>query len=314
MPTDFLSSPEREGLIMAWHWIVQNWLRSVAEEKIRQAVAEAARQQMASAAAAPASPAKAACDVGAVFALGEESGGLEDLLEEVATIQGNGFAIRVGHWKGRRVALAISGAGRACVARAAEALILGHHPRLVFSAGFCGGLNDSVKRLDLVVAERIVSQSGEELAVDLEPIRSAPLLSRAGVHVGRIVTADAIVRSPREKRALGQQFDALAVDLESAAVAEVCARRNVRFLAVRVVSDAVDDRLPREVERLARQKSRAARLGAALGAILDRPDAAKELYRLKQNALAASDRLAKGLASLIVFLVPAPAEEGSTRP
>lgn len=299
---------------MAWHWIVQNWLRSVAEERIREAVAEAARQQMASAAAPPDIAAKAVCDVGAVFALSEESGGLEDLLAEVATIKGNGFAIRVGLWKGRRVAVAIAGSGGSSAARAAEALIAGHRPRLVFSAGFCGGLNDSVKRGDLVVAERIVRPGGEELPVDLDPIRSAPLFSRPGVHVGRIVTTDAIVRRPREKRALGEEFDALAVDLESAAVAGVCARRNVRFLAVRVVSDAVDDRLPREVERLSRQKSRAARLGAALGAILDRPGAAKELYRLKQNALAASDRLAKGLASLIVFLVPAPQDEAAKEP
>jgi adenosylhomocysteine nucleosidase len=118
------------------------------------------------------------------------------------------------------------------------------------------------------------------------------------------------VRTPRDKRALGESHDALAVDLESFAVAEVCLRRQTPFLAVRVVSDAVDDRLPREVERLARQKTRAAQIGAALGAILDRPGALKEMYRLKQNALAASDRLAKALVGLIAHLVPAPPEGG----
>jgi hypothetical protein len=76
-----------------------------------------------------------------------------------------------------------------------------------------------------------------------------------------------------------------------------------------VVSDAVDDQLPREVERLSRQKTRAAQLGAALGAFLDRPGALKDMYRLKENALAASDRLAKFLAALIAHLVPAPREE-----
>ncbi len=299
---------------MAWHWIVQNWLRSVAEARIREAVAEAARRQMASAATAPGTATKAACDVGAVFALGEESGGLEDLLENVVTLKGSGLAVRVGQWKGRRVAVAISGTGRESAGRATEALLLGHRPRLVFSAGFCGGLTDSVKRHDLVVAERIVGPDGKELGVDLAPIGSASLWSRPGVHVGRIVTAETVVRRPREKRDLGREFDALAVDMESFAVAEICARRNVRFLAVRVVSDAVDDRLPREVERLSRQKSRAARLGAALGVILDRPGAARELYRLKQNALAASDRLARALTSLIDVLVPAPGGEGSKEP
>ncbi len=299
---------------MAWHWIVQNWVRSVAEAKIREAVAEAARHQMASATAAAESKAQPSCDVGVVFALGEESGGLEDLLEGLVTFRGDGFTIRVGAWKGRRVAVAISGPGRASAVRAAEALILGHRPRLVFSAGFCGGLSEAVRRHDLVVAEQVIGLDGEEITIDLGPIRAAPLFSHPGVHVGRIVTAATLVRRPREKRALGREFDALAVDLESLAVGKICLQRNVRFLALRVVSDAVDDRLPPEVERLLRQKSRAARLGAALGAILDRPGAAKELYRLKQNALTASDRLAQGLVALIGFLVPAPQTEQTAAP
>jgi adenosylhomocysteine nucleosidase len=123
-----------------------------------------------------------------------------------------------------------------------------------------------------------------------------------------LLTVDQIVRRPSEKRALGESHDALGVDLESFAAAEVCAQRQSRFLAVRVVSDAVDDRLPREVARLSRQKSRAAQLGAALGAILDRPGALKEMYRLKQNALASSDRLARSLAGLIDHLAPPPPE------
>lgn len=296
---------------MAWHWVIQNWLRGVAEAKIREAVAEAARQKMATAATGtgPDDAAARACDVGAVFALGEESGGLEDLLEGVVTLKGDAFVIRIGEWKGRRIAVAVSGAGRQAAARATEALILGHHPRWVFSAGFCGGLSPKIERHDIVLADRIVQTDRKKLSVDLEPIRSAPLLAKPGVHVGRLVTTDEIVCRPREKRALGEEHDALAVDLESYAVAEVCSRRQTPLLAVRVVSDAVDDRLPREVERLSRQKTRAAQLGAALGAILDRPGAAKELYRLKQNALAASDRLAKAIIGLVLHLVPAPLGE-----
>jgi adenosylhomocysteine nucleosidase len=296
---------------MAWHWIVQNWLRGVAEAKIRETVAEAARQKMASAAAGSGTDGVEArtCDVGAVFALGEEAGGLEDLLEGVVSIQGDAIVIHLGEWKGRRIAVAVSGAGRQAAARAAEAMILGHHPKWLFSAGFCGGLNSKLERHDILVADRIVQKDASELPVDLTPIHSAPLLARPGVYVGRLVTSDEIVHRPRDKRALGESHDALAVDLESFAVAEVCRRLQTPFLAVRVVSDAVDDRLPREVERLSRQKSRAAQLGAALGAILDRPGALKEMYRLKQNALAASDRLAKALAGMIAHLVPAPPEE-----
>ena len=65
------------------------------------------------------------------------------------------------------------------------------------------------------------------------------------------------------------------------------------------ISDAVDDRLPREIQHLARQRSGAGRLGAALATLLDRPGSLKEMLKLSQDALAASERLAKFLARLI---------------
>jgi len=293
---------------MAWHWLLQNWLRGLAEEKIREAVFEAACQK-ASATAGPDAAETAVCDVVVVFALKEESGGFEDLLEGTVTTKGDGFVVHLGQWKGRRIGIAVSGAGRQAAARATEAMILGHRPKLVLSAGFCGGLKPQLDRHDVLLADRIALADGNELPVDLDSVRPARLLSKPGVHVGRLLTTDEIVRRPRDKRALGESHDALGVDLESFAVAEVCARRQTRFLAVRVVSDTVDETLPREVDRLSRQKTRAAQFGAALGAILDRPGALKEMYRLKQNALAASDRLAKAIASLITHLTPAPQED-----
>ena len=60
---------------MAWHWLLQNWLRGLAEEKIREAVAEAARQRASATTAGTESPETQACDVGVVFALAEELGG-----------------------------------------------------------------------------------------------------------------------------------------------------------------------------------------------------------------------------------------------
>jgi adenosylhomocysteine nucleosidase len=285
--------------------MIQNWLRGLAEEKIRETVMEAAREHV-SAAAGPAAAQSPVCDVGVTFALGEESGGLEDRLAGLVTTKGDGFTIRRGDWQGRRVAIALSGAGRSAAAKATEAVLLGHRPAWVFSAGFCGGLSDKLRRHDILVADRLSDAEGNEIAVDLARIRAAGLLSAQGVHVGRLLTLDAVVRRPGEKQALGRAHDALGVDLESFAVAEVCRRRGPAFLAIRVVSDAVDDELPREVERLARQKSRAGQFGAALGAILDRPGALKQMLQLKAGALQSSDRLAKFLIRLIEHLVPAP--------
>jgi adenosylhomocysteine nucleosidase len=130
------------------------------------------------------------------------------------------------------------------------------------------------------------------------------VLSKSGGHVGRLLTMDKMVCLPEEKRALGQQYDALAVDMEPCAVAEACQRAGARFLVIRIISDPVDEQLPRDVERLISQKPPATRFGAALGTIFHRPSSLKDMLRLKENALVASDRLAKFLASAIQQLVP----------
>ena len=91
-------------------------------------------------------------------------------------------------------------------------------------------------------------------------------LPSPGVHCGPLLTADRVVRLPGEKRSLFSRYGALAVDMETYAVAEVCQRRQVAFSSIRVINDTADETLPGDVEHLLRQKTGAARLGAALDA------------------------------------------------
>ena len=293
---------------MAYSWFLQHWLRTVAEQKLRETVVEAAREQLAAQAEAAAGRAPP-CDAGVLFALASEAGGLEDLLADVVRIKGHGFAVCQGELKRRQVAIAVSGAGRARAARAAEALLAGHRPPWLISAGFCGGLSPELPRHAIVLANALLDGRGNRLEVDLGRLDPG-LVSRQGVHVGAILQVDEVIRRPADKRAAGEAHQALAADLESLAVAEVCRGRSVSFLAIRVVSDAVDDKLPREVEKLLHQKTRTARFGAALGAILNRPGSFKEMYQLHANALLASDRLARFLAAVIQQLIPLPPAPG----
>lgn len=257
--------------------------------------------------AAPPEP----CHLGFVFALMQEAGGTIDRLAGAIDIAGAGFTIREGGLAGRRVATIVSGAGRKAAARAAEILIAGHAPKCVVSTGFAGGLADDVARGDFVVASEVVDAAGMRLGVDLP--RSlvefatadvSPDAKRPCVHVGRFVTVDAIATTPEAKRQLGQTHAAIAVDMESLAVAEVCARLGTAFLSIRIVSDAVADALPAEVTNLVKQKSLAGQLGAVAGALFKRPSSIKDIYKLKEDALLASDRLAKFLETIVPRILP----------
>lgn len=288
--------------------IIQNWLRGAAQQKLREKAEEFAREQLRRAQGHDAAEGEEGarprlCDVGIVFALETESGGLEDLMEDAVSFRGQGFLARWGRLRGRHVAVVRSGAGRASAAGAAEALIDGHRPAWVVSAGFAGGLAPEMKRHDLLLADAVVDAAGNRLGVDPraapEPLKETP-----GVHVGTLVTVDEVARTPDEKQALREKHQALAVDMETFAVAEVCARRGVPLLAVRVICDPADEELAPEVRGLLKQKSGAARLGAALGAVWNRPSSLKDMYRLRENALVASDRLAEFLAAAVEVLVP----------
>ncbi|MDZ4783092.1 MAG: hypothetical protein SGJ19_22835 [Planctomycetia bacterium] len=282
---------------MVWQSLLQNWLRS----RVQQAATRAAFDAVGRGESSPKGP-PAEVDIALVAALGMELGGLVDRIPGLVTIQAAAFKAYHAEWHGRGVLLVESGVGQRRAAEAASAVIEGHRPRWLISIGFAGGLSDDVKRHDLVVGNSVASLSGERLAIDmkLDPT------GQPGLHVGRLLTVDRIVRTPDEKRALAAQHEALAVDMESFAVAQVCQRERTRFMAVRVISDAAQDELPRDVERLIERPTMAGKLGAAAGAIVRRPNSVKDFWNLKEQALVATDRLATFLLSLMEQLPPPP--------
>jgi len=297
---------------MVLRYFVRNWLQNAARQKVREAVTEAARKEFSEAAGAADSPPHAdkqerPADVGIVFALGIESGGLEDLLSGVVTTRGFGFTAKEGGYRGRKVVLFRSGSGKAAARQATEAMIAGHKPQWIVSAGFAGGLAAEVKRHDVIMANGLMDATGGQLQVDLK-VDPESLAKTPGVRVGSLLMVDEIVRLPADKQALGQRHGAIAVDMESFSVAEVCRERRVKFLAVRVVTDAMDERLPPDLERLMRQSTRLSKFGAVVGTVWNRPASAKDMWQLKETALVASDRLGKFLAATIEQLVPQAAE------
>ena len=76
-------------------------------------------------------------------------------------------------------------------------------------------------------------------------------LGRARVHQGLIVSGDRFVSRASESQALRRDLpDALAVEMEGAAVAQVCRDHGVPFAAVRLISDRADDQAHPDFLRL----------------------------------------------------------------
>jgi adenosylhomocysteine nucleosidase len=285
-----------------WQMLLRNWLMGTAREKLREAATQAAggatNDPRTAAEQGPPQTEPAVCHVGLVFALGIEAGGLIDRLSGVIMTEGAGFVAREGGLQGRRLVVVESGVGCPAAARATQALIVGHRPQWIISAGFAGGLHESLAVGDLLLADQIIDTGDRQLTIDFKLDR-ANVDSMRHLHVGRLLTADHILCDPAEKRAFGRRYGALAVDLETMAVAEVCRSEKVRFLSVRVISDTVDRQLPRDIDRLVKKNTMAGRLGSVAGAIIRRPSSIKDMWQLKEDALVASDRLATFLTGII---------------
>lgn len=313
-------------------WLVSNYLRQVAQRTVMDAVATAAAGSaqrgpvmggpVAGAAGDPENVASAGkpapiepprCPIVVVCALGIESGGLVDLMSGRSTTKCVSFVEYTGRIGRRSIAVAESGVGREAAGQATEDAIVLHRPAWVVSAGFAGGLVDALAVGDILMADRIGGPVGEFLDIGFK--MDAEARARPGFHVGPLVTVDRLIRASAEKRLLAAETGALACDMETSAVADVCRRHRVPFMSVRVISDAVTDELPVEIEKLLNQRSTASRLGAAAAALVRRPSSVQQMWKLHEQAIGYSDRLARFLLGVIAQLpVPEPAPPAPLAP
>ena len=243
---------------------------------------------------------QAHADVGIVCALRMELAPFLDRCERVRKYAGGDFVFRGGRYDEIRIVVVECGPGYDKARRATQALIDAHSPLWVLSAGFSGALLPEMQIGHIAMADSIVDVHGHELTVELN-VSSDP---QKGLHVGRFVTSDELVRTVKQKQALAERHQAIAVDMESLAVAQVCRDMKTRFLAVRTISDDLSADLPPEVLSVL-GSSGTVRLGAAMGSIWKRPGSVKELWKLRETAHRSAERLATFLDGVITQLYEA---------
>ncbi len=168
-----------------------------------------------------------------------------------------------GHLHGQEVIAVLSRIGKVAAATTATALIERFGVRSLVFSRVAGGLGPGVQVGDVVVADAFVQHDMD--ASPLFPRHEVPLYGRsrfatdagltarlakaaraalpgAGFHQGLVVSGDRFVATTAEARALQAELpEALAVEMEGAAIAQVCHDYGVAYAAVRTVSDRADD-------------------------------------------------------------------------
>jgi adenosylhomocysteine nucleosidase len=230
--------------------------------------------------------------IGIMSALHEElSAVLADMPEEQrVAVAGRDFWL--GHWQGHAVVAVLSRVGKVAAATTAAVMLERFGVDALVFTGAAGGLGPGVRVGDVVVATGLIQHDMDasplfprhevplygralfeaDTALSLQLTEAAQQVLQAAerhlgpdtlaqfqlsspkVHQGLIVSGDRFVSTSAESQALRESLpEALAVEMEGAAVAQVCLDYGVPFAAVRTISDRADDTAHTDFNRFIRE-------------------------------------------------------------
>jgi adenosylhomocysteine nucleosidase len=210
----------------------------------------------------------------------EELGALLAQMPDEQRVRVAGRDFWVGHLHGQPVVAVLSRIGKVAAAVTATVLLERFGVRAIVFTGVAGGLAPGVNVGDVVVATELLQHDmdaspifpkhevplmglsrfaadaaiSDALSDVVKGVLRDPvaLIGQAGVdefglsspkvHRGLLVSGDRFVSTTAESAALQRELpDALAVEMEGAAVAQVCHDYGVPFAAMRTISDRADD-------------------------------------------------------------------------
>jgi adenosylhomocysteine nucleosidase len=200
-------------------------------------------------------------------------------MEVEQTGRSAGFDWWAGRVAGRDCVLARCGMGKVAAAAAAQRLIDQWQASGIVVCGLAGGLREGLEVGDIVVGERFVQhdldaspifprfevpglgmvffEAAEALVA--AAVASSEVAARAvlpsneawmrqarlpSVHRGLVVTGDQFIKDDKRLDLLRDFPDALCVEMEGGAIAQVCHLNDVPFVIVRIISDNSDHSAP----------------------------------------------------------------------
>lgn len=217
------------------------------------------------------------------FAVPEESSRFRRLLTDTRKVRVGALRLLEGRFGSQAVTVAHIGMGLEAAERNTSLLIESRKPERLIAAGFGGALLPELRIGDLVVDPRTWP------APDLPECRE-----------GAIVSRPVPLETPAEKTQLARETGALAVDMETDAIAAVCAKAGVPLLGVRAISDGAGDALPVPLPAWYDMKAQRPRPAVLVGYLLTHPGAILPFVRFLRSLPAAQRALAEFLAAFLV--------------
>lgn len=225
------------------------------------------------------------------FALPAESSGLLRQLGDKIDERRDGIAVIRGRIGNQEIEILHTGVGKQICATRIDKFLRTSQPKYLIASGFAGAVRDDLRAGDLVLAENF---SDRELLS-----RAHRVLTRPVLHIGKLVTTTTMVDSVAERHEIARVQDAMAVDMETEAIAQACAGRGIPLLSLRVISDTPRENFPAPPAVLfdiERQRTDFAKLA---GYLLKHPSTLPRLIRFSRQIARARRNLSDALVVLV---------------
>ena len=176
------------------------------------------------------------------------------MLSETETVQSGPQVFLIGKMGESKVVLLQCGIGKTNAASGVTNLIMTFHPDYIISTGAAGGIDAKLNVMDIVIGKDVCYHDvicGDNY--DPGQVQGLPRFFSGNAHLidiatslqtdirivpGLICTGDQFITNRDELNVIKEKYpEGLAVDMESAAIAQVCHLWNVPMLSFRIISD-----------------------------------------------------------------------------
>jgi nucleoside phosphorylase len=240
-------------------------------------------------------------DAVVLAALHDEMRPLRAMLADVRPLAGESAVWR-GRWRGREIALAVTGDGDRNARAGAAAALRRVRARAVIAIGVAGALSPELATGELLVAHRVMREHGD--AWQAPPPWLAGAARLAGARPAALISVPRLAATVADKQRLLALTVArepgllAAVDLESAAFAAAATARSLPWLILRAISDGAAEALPPLLNSCLDEGGAIRRRLLAVR-LLGQPSALPQLLSLRQRVRTCAVALATAATAAI---------------
>ena len=193
--------------------------------------------------------------IGIIVAEVKELEAIKEIMKNIEELEIYNLKIFKGEINNKKYILVRSGVGKVNAARTTQILIDKFDIQYIVNLGSAGALNDSLNIGDIVIGTKLIQhdfdvtafgrekgyipETGKEFRSDENIIKKCESIKISNIRIvkGGITSGDIFCTDIKMKETIRKEFKSDCIEMEGAAIAQVCYLSEVPFIVIRSISD-----------------------------------------------------------------------------